>query len=37
MIDSFTYCGLTKVDIKNPDVEFVIFEDCESSFPFDMI
>jgi hypothetical protein len=28
MIDSFTYCGLTKVDIKNPDVEFVIFEDC---------
>lgn len=29
MIDSFTYCGLTNVDIKNPDVEFVIFEDCK--------
>jgi hypothetical protein len=32
MNDSFTYCGLTNVDIKNPDVEFVIFEDCQSAY-----
>jgi hypothetical protein len=32
MIDSFTYCGLSKVDIKNPEVEFVIFEDCTLAF-----
>lgn len=31
VIDSFSYCGLVGVDMTNPEVEFVIFEDCESA------
>lgn len=31
VISSFSYCGLEGVDMKNPEVEFVIFEDCEFS------
>lgn len=32
VIDSFSYCGLEGVDMKNPEIEFAIFEDCASDY-----